>query len=213
MKQILYVLTFLGLSATAVLHAQSPTSQPHVPTPQEQAQQRYETVRNAIGQACELDQHCTAPLRCFDQVCIEPPAMSGQHAEDTPFIRFNTPDGPTLYFFELVTRQAQRQRGLMFRPWMQENWSMLFIFPDVRNRSFWMRNTYIPLDMIFITEDCSVLGVVENAEPLTDSSRGVPGDSKYVLELVAGQAAAQGIQAGTECSMLNLPADLDAQIH
>jgi len=139
--------------------------------------------------------------------------MSGEYDETTPFIRFDTADGPTLYFFELATRQAQRQRGLMFRPWMLENWSMLFIFPDVRHRSFWMRNTYIPLDMVFITEDCSVVGVVENAEPLTDSSRGVPGDSKYVLELVAGQAAAQGIQAGTQCTMLNLPADLDARVH
>jgi uncharacterized membrane protein (UPF0127 family) len=61
-----------------------------------------------------------------------------------------------------------------------------------------MRNTYLPLDMIFIESDLRVLGVVENAEPMTDTSRSVPGQSQYVLEVNAGFAREHGIEAGAQ---------------
>jgi hypothetical protein len=74
---------------------------------------------------------------------------------------------------------------------------MLFLFERPEQLSFWMRNTYIPLDMIFIEPGMTVLGIVENAEPLTDTARSVPGLSQYVLEVNAGFSRRHGITAGT----------------
>lgn len=73
---------------------------------------------------------------------------------------------------------------------------MLFLFPSERQLSFWMKNTLIPLDMIFIKADRKVLGVVENAEPLTETSRFVEGNSQFVLEIRGGLSKALGIAAG-----------------
>jgi uncharacterized membrane protein (UPF0127 family) len=75
---------------------------------------------------------------------------------------------------------------------------MLFIFPSSRHLSFWMRNTLLPLDMFFIDSNWNVVGVVENAEPLTESPREVDGFSQYVLEVNAGFAKRHGLGAGAK---------------
>jgi hypothetical protein len=97
---------------------------------------------------------------------------------------------------EIADDPSERQKGLMFRTSMDEHDGMLFLFPDETQRSFWMRNTLIPLDMIFIRADRTILGVVENAEPRTDTSRSVPGGSQFVLEINGGLSARLGIAAG-----------------
>ena len=97
---------------------------------------------------------------------------------------------------EIVHTPATRQRGLMFRDTLPSDAGMLFLFEEERQQRFWMRNTNIPLDMIFIRTDRSILGIVENAEPHTDDSRFVPGPSQYVLEVNAGFARKYGIEAG-----------------
>jgi len=74
---------------------------------------------------------------------------------------------------------------------------MLFLYQNEDIRHFWMRNTLIPLDMIFISADLRVVGIVENAEPQTETIRQVPQPSQYVLEVNGGYAAAHGIAAGT----------------
>lgn len=97
---------------------------------------------------------------------------------------------------EVARTVAERQRGLMFREHMADDAGMIFLFEQPQQLAFWMHNTYIPLDMIFIRADMTVLGVVENAEPRTDDSRQVPGASQYVLETNAGFARKHGITAG-----------------
>jgi hypothetical protein len=74
---------------------------------------------------------------------------------------------------------------------------MLFLFPRAERQSFWMVNTFVPLDMIFIGPDRRVVGVVPDASPLTDDERAVEADSQYVLEVRAGFARAHGIGVGT----------------
>jgi uncharacterized membrane protein (UPF0127 family) len=81
---------------------------------------------------------------------------------------------------------------------------MLFLFDRQEHLTFWMKNTLVPLDMIFITEAKRVLGVVENAEPLTTTQRQVPGASRFVLEVVAGFAARHGITAGTQVEFAHI---------
>ena len=111
-------------------------------------------------------------------------------------VTFETDRGPVQFFAEVVNTPAGRQKGLMFRESLPEKTGMLFVFPDEAQRSFWMRNTLIPLDMIFIRADKTVLGIVENAQPRTDTSRSVPGDSQYVLELIGGSAQKYRLAAG-----------------
>lgn len=98
---------------------------------------------------------------------------------------------------EIARTPRQIQRGLMYREHMPPDHGMLFLMREERIHSFWMRNTLIPLDMIFIGKDMTVAGVVANTEPLTDTSRRVDRPSYYVLEVNAGWAAAHHVEAGT----------------
>ncbi len=98
---------------------------------------------------------------------------------------------------EIVRTPEQRARGLMFRQKLAELQGMLFLFDRQEVQSFWMENTYIPLDMIFIDERMRVVGVVENAEPLTTVSRKVNAPSRYVLEVNGGFCRRHGIGKGT----------------
>ena len=98
---------------------------------------------------------------------------------------------------EVVDTPEARQRGLMYRKQLAPLAGMLFIFERSEFHSFWMHNTLLPLDLIFITAEWTVLGIVENATPLTDTPRNVPGDSQYVLEVNAGFSRRHGLRAGT----------------
>jgi uncharacterized membrane protein (UPF0127 family) len=112
---------------------------------------------------------------------------------------------PVAVNVEVARTAAETQRGLMFRRHMDADAGMLFQFPRSRQLTFWMHNTYIPLDMVFITSDLRVLGVVENATPETDDPREVEGESQYVLEVNAGFAREHGIAAGTMVRFEDVP--------
>jgi uncharacterized protein len=101
----------------------------------------------------------------------------------------------------VVKSEATRRRGLMYVRALPEDEGMLFLFPEEEQQSFWMRNTYVPLDMIFIRSDLTVLGVAENARPLTDNPRFVEGESQYVLEVNAGWARKHGVREGTRVKL------------
>jgi len=106
---------------------------------------------------------------------------------------------------ELARTPAEITRGLMFRERLDEDAGMLFMFQDSRVRSFWMKNTLIPLDMLFIDEQFRVVGVVENAEPETTTQRSVGVPSRYVLEVNGGLAKSHGVGAGTAVEFVNIP--------
>lgn len=108
------------------------------------------------------------------------------------------PRAPLELQVEVAATDRQRQYGLMFRKQLGDDQGMLFLFPTERYNSFWMRNTLIPLDMFFIDSEWNVVGVVENAEPLTDDPRQVDKMSQYVLEVNAGFAARHHIGAGAK---------------
>ncbi len=98
---------------------------------------------------------------------------------------------------EVARTPAEREQGLMYRRHLADGHGMLFFMPELRTWNFWMRNTLIPLDIIFVGEDWRVVGVAERAVPLTETGRGVPIPSRYVLELGAGQAEFLHIATGT----------------
>jgi hypothetical protein len=106
---------------------------------------------------------------------------------------------------EFAVTEETRRQGLMFRRELAPDAGMLFVFPGpARQQVFWMRNTYVPLDMIFIDDALRVVGVVERAEPVTDTPRAVRGESRYVLEVNAGFARAHGLGPGARIEILGL---------
>lgn len=105
---------------------------------------------------------------------------------------------------ELVYKPADTERGLMYRTHMADDHGMLFKLPR-RVQRFWMRNTCISLDMLFVDEDGSIVGILERVPPLNEESRSVGKPTTYVLELAAGAASKFGIQAGQH---IDLPATI-----
>ncbi|MEO1336362.1 MAG: DUF192 domain-containing protein [Myxococcota bacterium] len=117
-------------------------------------------------------------------------------------VTIETEQGPMTFRAELADSPDERTQGLMFRESLSDAHGMLFLFPVEQQLSFWMKNTLIPLDIIFIREDRTILGIVENAEPRTMTSRMIPGRSQFVLEINGGLAAKKGIQAGQKVTFL-----------
>jgi hypothetical protein len=97
---------------------------------------------------------------------------------------------------ELADTDATRAQGLMYRRSLAEDRGMLFDFKQVQPIAMWMRNTYIPLDMLFIRPDGTVARIAENAEPL--SERTIPSGEpvQAVLEVPGGTARRLGLKAG-----------------
>ena len=106
---------------------------------------------------------------------------------------------------EVANDDPTRERGLMFRKSMPQDHGMLFIFPDEAPRSFWMKNTYLPLDLVFISSKHQVVGVVHQAEPMTTTPRYVPAPAQYVLEINAGLAKRFGVDTDTSVTFVGLP--------
>lgn len=100
---------------------------------------------------------------------------------------------------ELADTQEKQALGLMFRDSMPNDHGMVFLFPGEAMRSFWMKNTRIPLDIFYFDQDLKLVSVSENSPPCR--SQRCPtypssGPAKYVLELNAGKAAELGVQVG-----------------
>ena len=107
-----------------------------------------------------------------------------------------TKSGVHVFSVELAVTEEQLSRGLMFRKRLPEGEGMLFDFRRDQPVTMWMKNTLIPLDMIFIDDTGRIVGIVPRAEPrtLTPRDPGVP--SRYVLEVNGGWAAAHGVAVG-----------------
>lgn len=106
-------------------------------------------------------------------------------------------------FVELARTPREKAQGLMYRWSLEKDHGMLFIYEDAAVRKFWMKNTRIPLDMIFIGPDMRVAGMVEKTEPYTETSRFVPAPSQWVLEVSGGEAADHGIMKGDRVYFFN----------
>ncbi|HYB90136.1 MAG TPA: DUF192 domain-containing protein [Candidatus Binataceae bacterium] len=122
----------------------------------------------------------------------------------SPAVSIVAPDGRSLarVRVEVVSTPAARNTGLMYRNHLDEDAGMLFVFAEPGQLQFYMKNTEIPLDMIFVGSDRRVLGIVANAEPYSEKHLGVRGDSLYVLEVNGGFAARRGIAPGDRFEFL-----------
>jgi uncharacterized protein len=112
--------------------------------------------------------------------------------------RFEITSGGKTHVFQVeVMRTAEEKaRGLMFRQFLPEDRGMLFDFEREQPVSMWMRNTYIPLDMLFIKADGAVHHIHERAQPLDETPISSRGDVRFVLEINGGAAARLGLKPG-----------------
>jgi uncharacterized membrane protein (UPF0127 family) len=122
-------------------------------------------------------------------------ASSAQAASVQP-LEIVTKNGVQVFSVEMATTEQEKETGLMYRKELPDGRGMLFDFSPEQQISMWMKNTYIPLDMIFIRADGRILRIAENTEP--QSTRIIPsgGLAKGVLEVIAGTAKKYGIQPG-----------------
>jgi len=102
---------------------------------------------------------------------------------------------------EVMRSSEELTRGLMYRTELRENRGMLFVFPDTESRSFWMTNTYIELDIIYVGEDFGVVSIQKRAKPLTTKPRPSEGPAKYVVEVNGGASDLWGVKKGTKLEL------------
>jgi uncharacterized protein len=136
---------------------------------------------------------------------MTPPSPSKPAAPYTgPKVFVQSPSGDVEVKVEVVATPAKIQKGLMFREHLALDSGMLFLMRDNEEHPFWMRNTLIPLDMLFITKDMKVAGIVENAQPLTETLRTIGKPSLYVLEVNGGWTKKHQVAAGAQVRFENV---------
>ena len=126
------------------------------------------------------------------------PADGAAATTGKPTVVFETAKGDVPVVVDIARTPTQKEQGLMWVEHLAEGRGMIFLMGAERPLTFWMKNTYIPLDMIFLDAKRVVVGVVHNAEPLTLSPRRVDRPSSYVVEVPGGFAAKRGIDGGVK---------------
>lgn len=111
-------------------------------------------------------------------------------------LTITTSTGEHRFMVEIADDEAERERGLMFRDPLPDDRGMLFEFPDLTERGFWMHNTPSSLDIIYIDPHGRIVSIAANAPPESDDVIPSHGAASGVLELKAGRAAAIGAKAG-----------------
>ena len=107
-----------------------------------------------------------------------------------------TASGPHHFTVDVMRTRTELERGLMYRREMSADRGMLFDFGTSQSVTMWMKNTYLPLDMVFIAPDGRVVSVKHDAEPLSETVIPSGGDVLGVLEVNAGTAARIGLKPG-----------------
>lgn len=131
------------------------------------------------------------------------PGTTFEHEGNLTFTRSDS--AITDIAIEIAETEGSITQGLMHRKSMPFNQGMLFIFPDSEVRSFWMKNTIIPLDIIYVNSDLEIVAIKDHTTPFSTDS--VPSDdkeAKYVVEVNAGFAGKYGIKEGDKVSFERL---------
>lgn len=126
------------------------------------------------------------------------PAFAQQAQTGLPTEPLTIRSGDTMHEFvaEIAATDSQRAKGLMFRKQMSATTGMLFIFESEGERYFWMKNTPLPLDIIYIASDGTIVSIAADTTPFSESVIPSGAPAKYALELNAGTAVRLGIKAG-----------------
>lgn len=120
---------------------------------------------------------------------------------DRPVAIVHGAHGPVRVGVEVVRTPAARTQGLMYRTTLGDDEGMLFVFDETSDHGFWMKNTFLSLDMLFLDEAGAVVGVHERATPQSTATISIGRPSRYVLEVPGGWAARHGVRPGTRVEL------------
>jgi uncharacterized protein len=118
------------------------------------------------------------------------------HALSVEQLEIVTKNGVRVFEVEMAVTEAEQAQGLMYRRELPDGKGMLFDLGEERPATFWMKNTYVSLDMIFIRADGTIASIAENTKPLSEARVYSNGPVRGVLEVVAGTAKRYGIVPG-----------------
>jgi uncharacterized membrane protein (UPF0127 family) len=138
------------------------------------------TLRAAVAAVLILALFAFRPAVAADEQTLEIVTRSGVHS----------------FTVELAATDEARSKGLMYRRELPEGRGMLFDFKQDQNAAMWMKNTYIPLDMIFIRADGRIQRIAENTRPESEKIITAGAPVRAVLEVIGGTARKLGIRAG-----------------
>jgi len=123
-----------------------------------------------------------------------------------PKVTITTKDGRNVSFVvEVADTPSKREMGLQYRRDLAADRGMIFLFPAESQQSFWMKNTPLSLDMIFINRERKIVGIVEQTVPFSLDPRSVGAPSQYVLEINGGLAKRHAIKAGDAVRFDGIP--------
>ena len=125
-----------------------------------------------------------------------PDAEVDSYLSDSTHLVIQSNSGNHPFVIELAINDAERAKGLMYRTKMEPDHGMLFDFGATAPVYMWMKNTYIPLDMLFLKADGVVHHVVQHTTPLSQSIIGSGGDVRYVFEVKSGAVQQTGVKPG-----------------
>lgn len=149
-------------------------------------------------------------LCCVGALCLAPAVL---HAEGMPWrqvVITSAKDSKQTRHFqvELALTPAQQTQGLMYRQELADNAGMLFDFKSDGMRYFWMKNTFIPLDILFIGSDMTIRHIHAFAEPQDETPIPSQYPARYVLEIPAGSAERFSIEIGDNVKISDMPTGL-----
>lgn len=162
-------------------------------------------IRALVAMGMLASGSCQAP-RAGD-ASAEDPTARDYKPPPMPRAKVLLPDaygGRQVVEVEVAATPAMRERGMMWRTSLAEGKGMLFLFPRDQVHSFWMMNTLIPLDMIFLGADGTVRGIIESAEPRTTTPRSIGLPARHVLEVPGGWSRRIGLRVGARAELVGI---------
>jgi uncharacterized protein len=183
------------------------TSMPTAATAEQRAEPPTRAPRDDVASTQPDAGRCIQPL-------VEPPPPVAKKAATCPPDNLATPPtlrrgkiavpeakGAPVIDVEIADTPATEQRGLMFRTELGAEEGMIFVWKRESFRSFWMRNTCIPLDMLFVALDGTIVGLLEQVPTLNERPRQVRCPAAYVLEVNAGWSRRHGVKPGMKLDL------------
>lgn len=193
MKRLLSLSFMLGLAACS----RTPPEPSPVPAPMAAEPARATTTSSrCIAKLPDTAPKIPAPA----ESCPTDPEAGGPKLARAEVTFSDAPSAPRIEV-EIAKSRREVERGLMYRRSMPDDQGMLFKMDMRREQTFWMRNTCIPLDMLFLDEDGTIVGIVEGAAPLTDTTRSVGCPSLFVLEVNGGWVRRHGVAPGQKITI------------
>jgi uncharacterized membrane protein (UPF0127 family) len=125
-------------------------------------------------------------------------------APSGPVVTVHSGSGDSVVSVELALTRDAQARGLMYRTELAESAGMLFVFDGDEERTFWMSNTPIPLDIIYIRSDSTIVSIAARTTPYSEKTIPSRGAARYVLEVPGGWSERHGVKPGDRLTLPNL---------